>query len=220
MNTKELILMKALDLFSTYGYDSVSVRDISGAVGIKESSLYNHYKNKQDIFDSIIKEHSGRGAEIFRKMEITGEDKKFEVDRRTIEMYKQMSNEQFKIISAKIFDYYFVDEVNVKLRKMLTIEQYRNSELGGLYRRLSFDDALDFQSRLFAALIEAGGFIKTDPYLLAMAFFAPIFLIFYKFDNDEASLAEARALFERHVDHFNKVYGAGGAGNAYDQSLS
>lgn len=220
MNTKELILMKALDLFSTYGYDSVSVRDISGAVGIKESSLYNHYKNKQDIFDSIIKEHSGRGAEIFRKMEITGEDKKFEVDRRTIEMYKQMSNEQFKIISAKIFDYYFVDEVNVKLRKMLTIEQYRNSELGGLYRRLSFDDALDFQSRLFAALIEAGGFIKTDPYLLAMAFFAPIFLIFYKFDNDEASLAEARALFERHVDHFNKVYGAGGAENAYDQSLS
>lgn len=220
MNTKELILMKALDLFSTYGYDSVSVRDISGAVGIKESSLYNHYKNKQDIFDSIIKEHSGRGAEIFRKMEITGEDKKFEVDRRTIEMYKQMSNEQFKIISAKIFDYYFVDEVNVKLRKMLTIEQYRNSELGGIYRRLSFDDALDFQSRLFAALIEAGGFIKTDPYLLAMAFFAPIFLIFYKFDNDEASLAEARALFERHVDHFNKVYGAGGAGNAYDQSLS
>lgn len=220
MNTKELILMKALDLFSTYGYDSVSVRDISGAVGIKESSLYNHYKNKQDIFDSIIKEHSGRGAEIFRKMEITGEDKKFEVDRRTIEMYKQMSNEQFKIISAKIFDYYFVDEVNVKLRKMLTIEQYRNSELGGIYRRLSFDDALDFQSRLFAALIEAGGFIKTDPYLLAMAFFAPIFLIFYKFDNDEASLAEARALFERHVDHFNKVYGAGGAGNAYGQSLS
>ncbi len=219
MTTKELILMKALDLFSTYGYDSVSVRDISGAVGIKESSLYNHYKNKQDIFDSIIKEHSGRGAEIFRKMEITGEDMKFEVDRRTIEMYKQMSNEQFKIISAKIFDYYFVDEINVKLRKMLTIEQYRNAELGGLYRRLSFDDALDFQSRLFAALIEAGGFIKTDPYLLAMAFFAPIFLIFYKFDNDEASLAEARALFERHVDHFNKVYGAGGAGNAYDQSL-
>ena len=43
MTTKERIIDQALDLFSRKGYDGVSVRDISGAVGIKESSLYNHF---------------------------------------------------------------------------------------------------------------------------------------------------------------------------------
>ena len=61
MNTKERIITEALNLFSINGYDSVSVRDIAKAVGIKESSLYNHFKNKQDIFDTIISEYSGRG---------------------------------------------------------------------------------------------------------------------------------------------------------------
>lgn len=207
MSTKELILIKALDLFSSYGYDPVSVRDIASAVGIKESSLYNHFKNKQDIFDSILAEYSERGGQMFRKVEITGEDMQFKVDTRAIDMYKGMSNEHFVDISSKVFDFYFTDDISVKIRRMLTIEQYRNPELRKLYRKVSFDDALDFQAGLFAALMEAGAFRKSDPYMMAMAFFAPIFLIFYKFDNDEASLPEARAMFIRHVEHFNRTYG-------------
>lgn len=54
MTTKEQILEEALKLFSVKGYDAVSVRDILRAVGIKESSLYYHFKNKQDIFDTIV----------------------------------------------------------------------------------------------------------------------------------------------------------------------
>ena len=54
-NTKETILYEALKLFSDKGYDGVSVRDIAGQVGIKQSSLYKHYTNKQDIFDSLVK---------------------------------------------------------------------------------------------------------------------------------------------------------------------
>ena len=43
MTTKERIRYEALNLFSEKGFDTVSVRDIASAVGIKESSLYNHY---------------------------------------------------------------------------------------------------------------------------------------------------------------------------------
>lgn len=38
-NTKHKILEKALELFSAYGYDSVSVGEIAKAVGIKPPSL-------------------------------------------------------------------------------------------------------------------------------------------------------------------------------------
>ena len=53
-DTKQKILDKALELFSTQGYDSVSVGEIAKAVGIKAPSLYNHFPSKQAIFDAIV----------------------------------------------------------------------------------------------------------------------------------------------------------------------
>jgi len=209
MNTRERILHEALNLFSVKGFDAVSVRDIASAVGIKESSLYNHFKNKQDIFDTIVDEYANRGGEFFHGMRLTGDDRQFAVDDRTVNMYRHMTNEQFAIVAGQIFEFYFNDEINVKLRRLLTIEQYRNEKLGSLFRELSFDGALGFQSMLFAALMEAGCFQKCDPEMLALSFFAPIFLIFYKFDNNEQSIEEAKQYFLRHVEHFNKTYGTG-----------
>lgn len=207
MTTRERILKEALDLFSISGFSSVSVRDISRAVGIKESSLYNHFTNKKDIFDSLLKEYSGRWEAIFSQVRLTGEDKKIVVDDRTVSMYRNMTPEQFKAVTSVVFDYYMTDDINVKFRKMLTIEQYRDPEIATIFRRTSFDDSLDFQAQLFQELINQGGFIKTDPYILALEFFSPIFLIFYKFDSDPDSLKAAKNLFERHIDHFNSTYG-------------
>ncbi len=207
MNTRDRILREALRLFSEKGFDAVSVRNIAAAVGIKESSLYNHFTGKQDIFDSIISEYNARGEAFFSKMDLTGEDMQFSVDEKTVNMYKNMSPEQFLQIAARVFDFYFTDEINVQIRRMLTMEQYRNEQIAKMYREVSFEGALQYQSSLFEVLIAADCFIDVDPYIMALEFFAPIFLIFYKFDNDEQSLAEAKDLFQRHIAHFNSVYG-------------
>jgi len=53
-DTKQHILEKSLELFSTKGYDAVSVGEIAKAVGIKAPSLYNHFPSKQAIFDAIL----------------------------------------------------------------------------------------------------------------------------------------------------------------------
>jgi len=47
-NTKETILFESLKLFADKGYDGVTVRDIAAEVGIKQSSLYKHYKKKKN----------------------------------------------------------------------------------------------------------------------------------------------------------------------------
>ena len=52
--TKRQILDAAIEQFSKRGFTAVSIRDISGAVGIKESSVYNHFSSKQDILDAIL----------------------------------------------------------------------------------------------------------------------------------------------------------------------
>ena len=54
MTTREKILEVSLDMFAKQGYTAVSIRDICKKVGIKESSVYYHFKNKQSIFDEFI----------------------------------------------------------------------------------------------------------------------------------------------------------------------
>ena len=53
-DTKEKILLAALRLFAREGYEAVSVSDIAGELGMTKGALYKHYKNKRDIFDSIV----------------------------------------------------------------------------------------------------------------------------------------------------------------------
>lgn len=206
MHTRERILQEALSLFSEKGYEAVSVRDIARAVGIKESSLYNHFQNKQDIYDSILSAYPKRGTELFSQYDIADQQGYFAADGRTVDVYQKMNREQFIAMTSLVFSFYFTDEINVKLRKMLTIEQFRNPEAARLYRELSFENSITYQTELFAAFMKAGSFVQVDPYILAVEFFAPVFLIFCKFDNNEESLRDAKELFERHIRHFCDMY--------------
>ncbi len=52
--TKQKIFDVSVELFSKKGFSGVSVREIARNVGIKESSLYNHFQNKDDILAQIF----------------------------------------------------------------------------------------------------------------------------------------------------------------------
>lgn len=53
-SNKDKIFDVSVELFSKYGYDGVSVRQIAKEVGIRESSIYNHYPSKESILDEIL----------------------------------------------------------------------------------------------------------------------------------------------------------------------
>lgn len=53
-NTKEKILKKATDLFYEHGFVKASIRDIVRAVGVTNSTVYIHFRNKDEILYSII----------------------------------------------------------------------------------------------------------------------------------------------------------------------
>lgn len=52
--TKDMILSQSLKLFSQNGYIGSSVRDISSAVGLRESAIYNHFSSKKAILTEIV----------------------------------------------------------------------------------------------------------------------------------------------------------------------
>lgn len=52
VDTKTRIFLTASQMFALNGYESVSMRTIADAVGIKASSIYNHYTGKEAILDA------------------------------------------------------------------------------------------------------------------------------------------------------------------------
>ncbi|MFW9973892.1 MAG: TetR/AcrR family transcriptional regulator [Candidatus Thorarchaeota archaeon] len=65
-STKKQILKSAYQLFVENGYRGSSMRDIANHAGIKASSIYNHFENKEQIFEAIFIERHP----IFKILEI------------------------------------------------------------------------------------------------------------------------------------------------------
>jgi len=55
--TRQAILDAALDLFADRGYFGTSLRDVATAVGVRESALYNYFRNKEALFDALLTAH-------------------------------------------------------------------------------------------------------------------------------------------------------------------
>lgn len=53
IGTKKKIFDCAIELFKIKGFDAVSIKDVADAVGITQSSMYNHFKSKQEILDTM-----------------------------------------------------------------------------------------------------------------------------------------------------------------------
>lgn len=168
---------EALSLFSVQGYEAVTVSEIARAVGIKESSIYNHFKNKQDILDTIVKETSKRYKIIMEKLQVPKTE-----DPNISSLYNNMSDEDFINLCINIFQFYLKDNYISKLRRLLTIEQYGNEELGMLYKEIFIDNVLSNQAKVIQKFIDDGRFIDGDSYTMALHFYSPIFLMLYKYD--------------------------------------
>lgn len=51
---KEQIVTEATSLFSSRGYDKVSIKDLAAACGISEPALYRHFESKEDIYNAVL----------------------------------------------------------------------------------------------------------------------------------------------------------------------
>lgn len=52
--TRGRILDAAEDLFAAQGFSGVSVREIAGAVGLNQASIYNHFPSKQALYEAVL----------------------------------------------------------------------------------------------------------------------------------------------------------------------
>ncbi len=53
-DTKERILMAALDLFSKKGYEGANIRELSASLGLVKSGIYKHFESKEAIWNALL----------------------------------------------------------------------------------------------------------------------------------------------------------------------
>lgn len=202
MTTRERIVEEALTLFSIQGYQGTSVKNIADKVGIKDSSLYKHFSSKKEIFDTIVQEMSVRMEEMSRAFGLPDEKNLAEA----AILYGRITIDQLLGLSRQIFLFYLKDEFASRFRRMLAIEQYRNREIYEVYRGIFMNAAITYQTALFGEMIQRGIFNGHDPEAMAVNFYAPIFFLLNKYDQEPQKEAEALQALERQIREFARIY--------------
>ena len=74
-DTAQEILDTALDLFAAQGFHGTSIREIAEEVGIRKSSIYNHFSSKEEILKQLFASYEPAGSlqkELFSNDQETG----------------------------------------------------------------------------------------------------------------------------------------------------
>lgn len=171
-DTKENILQIALRLFARDGYDAVSVSAIAAELGMTKGALYKHYKNKQDIFDSIFERICQSDSERAKKHEVPEE-----VFGKNPQVYRDISLKNIQRFMEEQFRYWTEDEFACNFRKILILEQYKNPEMAELYQAVFVTGPVRYTEDLFREMMEQGVLCKGDPKQLALALYSPFYLL-------------------------------------------
>ena len=207
-NTREKILESALTLFSQKGYRAATMRDIAAVVGVRQGAIYNHFKNKEAILETLLNDLMESAlVNLFAEFETPG------VHRKGKSILARIAT-TFKLISF--------DPQNEALFRLMMQELFRNPKIRELYHEHYYQQNVKKLSALFFQMMQEEMIRSSDPLMLANEFFSPLFfyqmqVILLKIDGKSTS--SAVTLFEKHVDIFWESIRAGDRDAAMKQTL-
>lgn len=195
MNTKEKIFDVSIDLFSQYGYDGVSIRQIAKEVGIKESSIYNHYQSKESILETILTYYINEMLKEEAPLMQSKEDLKIDFD----QFYKEGSNRFISKLS---------EEKMMKITRIFLVESYHNEKIKSFVKEAIIGYAIAGWEELFE-LMKEKNFIEKDADISQLAesfYYYGLFLLYEHFiinypEDDEKFLRD----FERRTTAHMKL---------------
>ena len=198
-NTKQVIIEAALDLFSAQGFEATSVSQIADAVGIRKASLYSHFENKQAILDALVQEV----LKQYEKHSLFARAV-WEEDAANLPL---TSDAAVYMIQRQI-SYILHDSYISRARKMLVIEQFRNSEIAKLQTKQNYTDVMHYFTGLVKYLIKNGVLIEDNPEIMAAQLCLPISIWINLCDREPERESEVMELVEKHIRQFFKIYQA------------
>lgn len=199
MTTKEKILRTSLKLFAQNGYEAVSVSQIASELGITKGAIYKHYESKRHIFDSILRHMEQRDAQQAAAHGLIPE---LSQDHAATTSEEHFTDNLIEF-SLAMFQYWTEDEFASDFRKLLTLEQYRSSEMNKLYQQYLASGPLQYVSNLFRAI----GMDRQTADRKAEVFYGPMFLFYSCYDGAENDCRkqEIKKAFEHHLENMKSM---------------
>ena len=191
--TKERILAAALDLFSQNGYAGTNIRELTASLGMVKSSMYKHFESKEAIWDSLLDESIAYYGAHFGSPEQLPPVPE--------------SLEELHAMTMQLVNFTVHDEKVVKVRKLLTIEQFRNGRARELATKHFLTGLEGMFAPVFAGMMDKGLLRPDDPAMLAFAYTAPISALIHLCDREPEKTDAAMAQIEAFVEHFIRTYG-------------
>ena len=209
-DTKERILAAALEMFSQKGYAGTNIRELAASLGMGKSSMYRHFSSKEEIWNALLDEMIAYYAARFGSPEHLPP--------------VPASPEALVRMTMRLAELTIRDEKIVKVRKLLTIEQFRDARARELATRHFLTGLTDMFGQLFAGMMDRGLLRRDDPAMLAFAYTAPISALIRLCDREPEKTADALAQIEAFSRHFIGTFAAarttggdGGNGPAGDE---
>ena len=195
-DTKERILATALGMFSQNGYAGTNIRELTASLGLVKSSMYRHFKSKEEIWNTLLDEMIAYYDERFGSPEHLPP---------VPEALEELVAMTMRMVNVTVHD-----EKIVKTRKLLMIEQFRDDRARDLATKHFLTGLRDMFTPVFQGMMDKGLIRKDDPAMLAFAYTAPISALIHLCDREPDRTEEAIQQIEAFSRHFVKVYGAEG----------
>ena len=102
------------------------------------------------------------------------------------------------------FHYWSEDEIACNFRKMLTLEQYKSSEMSALYQKVLVSGPLEYIERLLCEMSKRQKKQLPSPHALAIEFYSPFYLLLSMSDGVERkeTKEEIAKSYECYIDDF------------------
>lgn len=184
--TKSEIMNTALDVFAQKGYEGTILKDIADQLNVTKSALYKHYESKEALWDALIDYVERYYGENFGGTESI-------VIPNSLDELEELSLRQIRFTMH--------DEMVGKVRKLLTMEQFRNERAKILATRHFHSDIVSLYTTIFYGMVDRNLIHTDNPELLALAYTAPISVLIQAYDREPEFLQK----MQEHIIHFTNV---------------
>ena len=191
-NAREPLIRAARDLFSEKGYDGTGVDEIAESIGIKGPTIYKYFKNKEDLLKAVIdyaEDEYKKGMGINEKLP---------------DMIN--SGAELKAYVLKALQFTLKNDTAKKMRRLITMEQYRNATLARLTTRHQLTYLQSIYASIFKKMMERGQMMQGDADIIALEFVSPITIMVQLLDREPRKKKEAFLTIEKHIDVFLERY--------------
>ncbi|KHD36650.1 TetR family transcriptional regulator [Clostridium acetobutylicum] len=194
-NTKQKIFEAAAKLFAKEGYNGVSMRQIAREVGIRESSIYNHYKNKEEILSSLFDYF----VKTLTKCRPTEEEIEKMLDYMSVEdVFKQLIIGVGKSLNGTLN----------AIARIVYMEQFRNEKAKTIMLENLIEEPSEFAARVLKIMHKKNLIKDVDIELIAHEYNYTLLAITFEYSHAVSSNQDTAPIIKKMFNHVGFIYNA------------